>query len=280
MSLNPNVQTAHVPRHERYPATPAEVSESVVRIVIDFLLALILFVLTLPFLLLAALLVKLTSRGPILYTQVRVGRGGRPYRVYKIRTMVVDSEKNGACWAKAKDPRVTFVGRFLRKTHLDELPQLWNVLLGDMSLLGPRPERPEFIPGLAALIPHYRERLRVRPGVSGLAQVQQGADTDVESVRKKLAYDLWYVDNQSVWLDFRIAMATGLKLFGVPFSTLRWLFRFPSLEVVEEAYQSRVAVTVPQPEVFRSTEIQIPASVLSSDPAYSQQLILNPSEQG
>src|SRR5262245_60275327 len=121
MSLNPNAQAAHPPRHERSSASPAEVSESVVRIMIDFLLALILFVLTLPFLLLAAVLVKLTSRGPILYTQVRVGHGGRPYRVFKIRTMVVDSEKNGACWAKAKDPRVTFVGRFLRKTHLDEL---------------------------------------------------------------------------------------------------------------------------------------------------------------
>src|SRR6185437_15316966 len=132
--------------------------------VFDYVAAACLLVVTSPVILLAALLVKLTSRGPAFYTQTRLGQHGRPYTIYKIRTMTHDCEKNGAKWATIADPRITRVGGLLRRTHLDELPQLWNVLRGEMSLVGPRPERPEFVPGLEQAIPHYRHRLLVRPG--------------------------------------------------------------------------------------------------------------------
>jgi lipopolysaccharide/colanic/teichoic acid biosynthesis glycosyltransferase len=197
------------------------------KVTLDFVLALVLFVLTLPVLLLAGLLVKLTSPGPILYRQTRLGKDGRPFTLYKIRSMRADSEKNGACWSAKGDPRVTFLGRILRATHLDELPQLINVLKGEMSLVGPRPERPEFIPTLEQAIPRYRERLRVRPGVTGLAQMRLPADTDLESVRQKLLYDLYYVENYGAWLDLRVILATALKMFGVSFQVIGTLFVLP-----------------------------------------------------
>src|SRR5205823_10851019 len=158
------------------------------------------------------------SRGPVFYSQTRLGRGGRPFRIYKIRTMVHNCERqSGARWCTSGDPRITPVGRFLRATHLDELPQLWNVLRGDMSLIGPRPERPEIIAALERAIPRYHDRLLVRPGLSGLAQVQLPADTDLHSVRRKLAYDLYYVEQLGAWLDLRLALATALYLLRVPF---------------------------------------------------------------
>src|SRR5207253_4196733 len=142
---------------------------------------------------------------PVFYSQIRLGRGGKPFAIYKIRTMTHNCEKvSGAQWSTPGDARITPVGRFLRKTHLDELPQLWNVLRADMSLVGPRPERPEFVPKLEHALPRYRDRLAVRPGVSGLAQVQLPPDTDLASVRRKLAHDLFYVERMSFWLDLRI----------------------------------------------------------------------------
>jgi lipopolysaccharide/colanic/teichoic acid biosynthesis glycosyltransferase len=208
----------------------------------DIVAALVLLALTAPFVLLAMFLIKLTSRGPVLYTQTRVGRQGRPFTIYKLRTMVHRCESlTGARWAVPGDPRVIFVGRFLRRTHLDELPQLWNVLRGDMSLVGPRPERPEFVPQLEVALRHYRERLRVRPGVTGLAQVQLPADTDLESVRVKLAYDLYYVRQQGFWLDVRILLSTTLKVLGLPFRGLRQLFRFPERQAIEASYASLTA---------------------------------------
>ena len=147
-----------------------------------------------PLILLAMALVKLTSRGPAIYRQVRAGLGGRPFTIYKIRTMAHDCEaRTGPVWATADDPRVTPLGRFLRRSHLDELPQLWNVLRGEMSLVGPRPERPEFVAQLQRAIPDYRRRLQVPPGVTGLAQVQLPPDTDLAGVRRKLVYDLYYI---------------------------------------------------------------------------------------
>lgn len=206
---------------------------------LEFIIATLLLTLTSPLVLLAGVLVKLTSRGTVIYSQVRLGRFGRPYHIYKIRTMVHDCEKySGARWSTACDPRVTWIGRFLRRTHLDELPQLWNVIRGDMSLIGPRPERPEFIPALQQAIPHYSDRLLVRPGVTGLAQVQLPADTDMESVRRKLAYDLYYVRQVSFWLDMRILCCTAFKVMGVPFHLIRGLFQMPSQFVVERAYKS------------------------------------------
>jgi lipopolysaccharide/colanic/teichoic acid biosynthesis glycosyltransferase len=204
--------------------------------VLDLVLALVLSVLAIPVLLVVALVLKLTSRGPVLYCQTRCGKKGRPYTLFKVRSMCVGSEKNGACWSQPGDPRVTRVGRFLRKSHLDELPQLWNVLTGRMSLVGPRPERPEFVPSLSQAIHHYGDRLLVLPGVTGLAQVQLPADTSIESVRTKLAYDLWYVHNRTFLLDLAILVATGLKMVGLSARTLRRLMRFPGPATVEAAY--------------------------------------------
>jgi lipopolysaccharide/colanic/teichoic acid biosynthesis glycosyltransferase len=196
--------------------------------VAEFVVALGLFVLFLPVLLLCALLVKLTSSGPVIYSQVRLGRNGRPFRIYKLRTMYKDCERGtGARWSTPGDSRVTRLGRFLRRTHLDELPQLWNVLTGDMSLVGPRPERPEFVPTLEQAIPRYRDRLLVKPGVTGLAQVQLPADTDLDSVRRKLAFDLYYVSHHSLWLDVRLILATGLHMLSVPYRHLRRVFALP-----------------------------------------------------
>jgi lipopolysaccharide/colanic/teichoic acid biosynthesis glycosyltransferase len=206
----------------------------------DVTVALVLCVPALPLILLSALLVRLSSRGPVFYSQVRLGLGGRPFRIYKIRSMVVDSEKNGVCWSQPGDPRVTRVGRFLRKTHLDELPQLWNVLRGDMSLVGPRPERPEFVPALEQNVPRYRDRLLVRPGLTGLAQVQLPPDSDLESVRRKVACDLYYIGHMSLWLDARLILVTGFYLLN---QSCRWpcrLLRIPTGQPVEGNYQELV----------------------------------------
>jgi lipopolysaccharide/colanic/teichoic acid biosynthesis glycosyltransferase len=204
----------------------------------EFVIALVLLALTAPVMFLAALLVKLTSPGPAVYRQTRLGLGGRQYTILKLRTMYHDCERfTGACWSPEGDPRVTPVGRLLRATHLDELPQLFNILRGEMSLIGPRPERPEIVSRLQAVVPRYRERLAVRPGVTGLAQVQSPADTDLGTVRRKLAYDLYYIEGASFSLDVRIVLATALKMLGIPFPTIRRVFRMPTREAVEGVYQ-------------------------------------------
>jgi lipopolysaccharide/colanic/teichoic acid biosynthesis glycosyltransferase len=197
----------------------------------------LLLLLLAPIMLLAMLFVKLTSRGPVCYCQTRLGRQGRPFTIYKIRTMYHNCERvTGPRWATAGDPRVTPLGRLLRRTHVDELPQLWNVLRGDMSLVGPRPERPEFVPQLEQAIPDYRDRLLVRPGMTGLAQVQLPPDSDLASVRRKLAYDLYYIQHISFWLDLQIVLSTLCYLARIPFSVSRNLFRVPSGEKIEQAY--------------------------------------------
>ncbi|MBI1915854.1 MAG: sugar transferase [Planctomycetes bacterium] len=204
---------------------------------VDFVLALILLVLLAPFLLILGLLIKLTSRGPAIYSQTRLGRNGRPFTIYKLRTMTNDCERlSGAQWSTPGDARVTPLGRILRKTHLDELPQLWNVLRGDMSLVGPRPERPEFIPDLQKAIPRYCERLLVRPGVTGLAQVQLPPDSDLNSVRHKLAYDLYYIRQVSLWLDAKIILCTALQCLSIPFRVVRAFLRLPDRQLVEPVY--------------------------------------------
>jgi lipopolysaccharide/colanic/teichoic acid biosynthesis glycosyltransferase len=219
---------------------------------VEFAAALALFVLTLPVVLVAALLVKLTSRGPAFYWQTRLGRNGRPYTICKLRTMVHDCEKaSGPRWATAHDPRVTPLGRFLRRTHIDEFPQLWNVLKGDMSLVGPRPERPEFVPHLERSVPHYHKRLLVRPGITGLAQVNLPPDTDLASVRRKLAYDLYYVRRLGPWLDLRLVLCTGLSLVGVAFPVSCRLLGVPGGEEVEQSYRALArpeTVREPAPE--------------------------------
>ncbi len=200
---------------------------------IDFVLALSLFIVTSPLLLLTMVVVKLLSRGPALYVQLRTGRSGRPFALYKIRSMHHQCEKNsGVQWSVPGDKRVFPLGRWLRRLHLDELPQLWNVIRGDMSLIGPRPERPEFVPQLEQAIRHYRQRLLIRPGVTGLAQVQLPPDSDLHSVRVKLAYDLYYLRHVSLWFDLRIFAATFCKCIGMPFPVIRLLFAFPVKEIV------------------------------------------------
>jgi len=152
---------------------------------------------------------RFTAPGPLLYHQVRVGKGGQTILVTKFRSMVVDAEEHtGAVWATQHDPRVTPVGRFLRKTRLDEVPQFWNILKGDMSLIGPRPERPHFVDQLVQQIPFYRVRHAVKPGLTGWAQVLFPYGASVDDTLSKLEYDLYYIKNQSILLDISILLKT------------------------------------------------------------------------
>jgi len=208
----------------------------------EFAFALALLVVIGPLIGLLALLVKLTSRGPAFYSQTRVGQYGKHFTIIKLRTMVDNCESlTGARWCIPGDPRVTRLGQFLRATHLDELPQLFNVLRGDMSIIGPRPERPEFLPKLERSLPRYRDRLLVRPGVTGLAQVQLPPDTDLESVRRKLGFDLYYVAAISPWLDLRILLCTAFHVLGVPFRFGGRLLGVPGSAAVEGARQPAYA---------------------------------------
>jgi lipopolysaccharide/colanic/teichoic acid biosynthesis glycosyltransferase len=235
---DPAHQAPAAPLEDAYISTSWFVS---FKMAVEWVFALLLLVPVGPVILLAALAVKLTSRGPAFYSQTRMGRRGKPFRIHKIRTMTHNCEKaTGATWAKTDDPRVTPVGRFLRKTHIDELPQLINVLRCEMSIVGPRPERPEFIPRLEQAMPHYCDRLLVRPGVTGLAQVQLPADTDLASVRRKLAYDLYYIRHISFWLDAKLVACTVVHcFFAVPFHVLCRVFKLPRRDAVEHAYQNR-----------------------------------------
>lgn len=191
----------------------------------------------------AGLLVKVTSVGPMLYSQIRVGRGGERFRIWKLRTMVHNCEReSGPRWATALDARITPLGRVLRKFHVDELPQLWNVLTGDMSVVGPRPERPEFVPLLAEAMPDYPDRLAVQPGMTGLAQVQLPPDSTLDSVRRKLKYDRHYVLHLTPWLDFKILATTAYYLLQVPYDHLPAWLQVPSgaaVELVEEEPPAR-----------------------------------------
>jgi lipopolysaccharide/colanic/teichoic acid biosynthesis glycosyltransferase len=190
-------------------------------------------VLSSPVLLLIAVLIKLTSRGPVLYVQTRIGLdrraltraggntrrhldyGGKPFQMLKFRTMyVTDAEGGQQVWAQPDDPRATPVGRVLRKLRLDELPQLWNVLMGDMNVVGPRPEQPSIFVELREQIEGYARRQRVRPGITGWAQVNLAYDRSVEDVRQKLAYDLAYIRNQSAFEDLKIMLRTPAVMLG------------------------------------------------------------------
>ncbi|MBI1829871.1 MAG: sugar transferase [Planctomycetes bacterium] len=223
------------------PPGPAASWYASMKFALEFMIALTLLIATAPVILAAMLLIKLTSPGPAIYTQTRIGRGGRPFTIYKLRTMMEDCESlTGPQWAQPGDGRVTPVGRWLRKLHIDELPQLWNVLIGDMSLIGPRPERPEFLPQLEKAIPLYRQRLDVRPGITGFAQIQLPPDSDIDSVRIKLAYDLHYVHHLGFWLDATIYFGTVLKLIGLTFDVIRPLCWFPKRETVDDEYQKLI----------------------------------------
>ncbi len=175
----------------------------------DIGFALALLVVAAPMMLLAAVAIKLDSRGPVFYRQERVGRDGHGFMLVKFRSMTRDAEAGrGPCWAAERDERVTRVGRFIRRVRIDELPQLFNVLRGEMSMIGPRPERPHFVARLAEVIPGYRDRAYVKPGITGWAQVNFPYGASIEDARMKLAYDLYYVKHRSVFLDLLILLST------------------------------------------------------------------------
>ena len=161
-----------------------------------------------PFFPIIMLCVRMSSPGPIFFRQIRVGEGGRQFAVYKFRTMRQDAEASGAKWASKNDPRVTRLGLFMRKTRIDELPQLWNVLRGEMGFVGPRPERPEFVPWLTEQLPFYDLRHIIRPGLTGWAQVRYGYGATLDEAREKLAYDLYYVKHASLGFDLLIMFET------------------------------------------------------------------------
>ena len=204
---------------------PAERSELLSRVV-NVSIASVALILLAPFMALVALLIKITSPGPALYSQIRVGVdrrfrqrtsddrrthdcGGRPFRMYKFRSMTVDAEKDGkAVWAKKEDPRVTPIGNIMRKTRIDELPQLWNVIKGDMNIVGPRPERPTIFAELRKDIPQYAMRQRVKPGLTGWAQINQAYDACIDDVRSKVNYDLEYIRRQNIVEDLKIMSLT------------------------------------------------------------------------
>jgi sugar transferase (PEP-CTERM system associated) len=161
-----------------------------------------------PILAAAAIAIKLDSPGPVLYSQIRAGAFGRAFAICKLRSMRTDAEARGAVWAAQDDPRVTRVGRFLRRSRVDELPQLWNVLVGEMSLVGPRPERPVFVERLEREIPFFRQRLCMKPGVTGHAQVRCRYGASIDDAREKLEYDLFYIKRFSLWFDLSILIDT------------------------------------------------------------------------
>ena len=183
---------------------------------LDILVSFILLLLTSPITIITSIAIKLDSKGSILYKQERSGLNGKPFNVLKFRSMVSDAEsKSGPVWSQKGDPRITKVGRFIRKVRIDELPQIWNVLKGEMSLVGPRPERPYFVEQLSKEIPLYKRRLRVRPGVTGWAQVKHKYDETIEDVKQKLKYDLFYIENMSIRMDLKILFRTVfVVLFG------------------------------------------------------------------
>jgi lipopolysaccharide/colanic/teichoic acid biosynthesis glycosyltransferase len=174
----------------------------------DIILALFIFILLSIITPFVALAIKLNSKGPVFYKQKRLGKDGRIFEIVKFRSMIAEAEKNGAQWTKEKDERITFVGNIFRKTRIDELPQMINVLKGDLSFVGPRPERPEFVKELAEKIPHYSMRHLVKPGLSGWAQINFPYAASVEDAMEKLQYDLYYVKNRSLALEIAILLKT------------------------------------------------------------------------
>nr|WP_241657214.1 exopolysaccharide biosynthesis polyprenyl glycosylphosphotransferase [Halobacillus salinus] len=176
-----------------------------VKRMMDIILSIVGIILTLPIVFLTAVAIKMESEGPVFFTQERVGLNGKYFRIFKLRSMTVDAEKNGAQWALKNDVRVTNIGKFIRMTRIDELPQLYNVLKGEMSLIGPRPERPAFTAQFNNDVPGFVNRLSIKPGLTGWAQINGGYDI---SPSEKLHLDLYYIKNLSLLMDFKITLST------------------------------------------------------------------------
>ncbi len=221
-----------------------------VKAAVEWIIAAVLLVCLAPVIAVCAVLVKMSSPGPAFYCQMRLGRYGRPYRMYKIRSMKHNCEAaTGPVWSAGKDSRVTRIGRILRDTHLDELPQLWNVLTGEMGLIGPRPERPEIVDRLQNALPRYRRRLLVRPGVTGLAQMRLPPDCDLESVRRKLAFDFYYIQHMGPWLDVRIALSTVMRFAASVADSLSHSLIKPEGDAAEEGIAGIEFLPPKQPTV-------------------------------
>jgi len=176
--------------------------------ILDVSIAVFILVFFFPLWLLIALMIKLTSRGPVFYTQQRVGRNGKVFTLYKFRSMIENAEEYGTDWTGERDPRITLVGRLIRKLYIDEIPQMINILRNEMSLVGPRPERPHLVEKLKEEFPYYYKRLSIKPGITGWAQIKHKYDSSVEDVRLKLQYDFYYIENMSLKLDFKIMVNT------------------------------------------------------------------------
>ncbi len=212
----PTVTRLRTPPAPPPPAVARTGAGGAVKSLVDFVLALGILIAAFPVMLVCILLVRATSNGPAIYTQTRMGRNGRVFVLYKIRTMYNDCERQtGPKWSPPGDPRITPIGSVLRRLHLDELPQLFNVLRGEMSLIGPRPERPEIVTRLRESVPGYDRRHAVKPGITGFAQIHLPPDTCLRSVKNKLVYDLFYIRHRTPWLELQILLATGLKLLGL-----------------------------------------------------------------
>lgn len=190
--------------------------EEKVKRIMDIFVSLLILIITFPVLVLVVIAIKIDSKGPVFYKQIRVGKDGKEFKIYKFRSMYEDAEKHtGPVWAKKDDPRVTRVGKFIRKIRLDEIPQFINILRGEMSLVGPRPERPYFVELLSKEIPLYKRRLKVKPGITGWAQIKHKYDETIEDVKKKVQYDLYYIENISLRMDLKILFRTiFVVLFG------------------------------------------------------------------
>lgn len=184
--------------------------------IMDIFISLLILIFSSPILILTAIAIKIDSKGPVLFKQERLGQNGKPFNVLKFRSMIVDAEKySGPVWSQKDDPRVTRMGKFVRRARIDEIPQMINVLKGEMSLVGPRPERAFFVEKLSQEIPYYKRRLKVRPGVTGWAQIKHKYDETIEDVKIKLRYDLFYIENMSIRMDFKILLRTVyVVLFG------------------------------------------------------------------
>ena len=206
---------------------------------LDFLLGLLLLTCLSPVIIGGAIAVKLTSPGPAFYCQTRLGKRGRKFTIVKLRTMVLDAEaETGPVWAASNDPRTTRLGRFLRNTHIDEFPQLLNVVTGQMGLIGPRPERPEIATSLEWDIPHFRQRLQVRPGITGLSQLVLPPDSDIEGVRKKFLSDVYYIRNMNPFLDAQVSFYTLTYLLGASWHGVRHFISLPCLVRIEQKIAS------------------------------------------
>ena len=217
---------------------------------LDRMVGCVLLVATAPLTLVLYAIVRLTSPGPGFYRQTRVGLHGETFEIVKLRSMCKNAEKPGqAVWAVKNDSRVTFVGKILRRLHLDELPQLWNVAKGEMSMVGPRPERPEICEKLAKKIDGYYNRVNVKPGVTGLAQVNLPPDETFEDVQRKQILDIDYIEKANMWLDFRLVIATALRVCGLRCGTICKLMCICRKELVAQQLSKSAPAYEMEPRV-------------------------------